>query len=382
MNTKWLNKFSFLRLWAMIVKEFVQLSRDRPSIIMMIAVPIMQLTLFGFAINTNPKNLPTALVMADNSIYTRLFLEGMVNTDYFKFLTPVKTKQEADTLMQENKIQFIISIPPNFSRDLVRGKKPEILAEADATDPVAFGNALGALNTLINAVFNPALTDNLTSLRATPPPVNLITHLKYNPLIITQYNVIPGLLGVVLTMTMVFVTALSMTRERERGTMENLLSTPIRPIEMIIGKIVPYILVGYVQTLLILAAARFLFYVPVEGSIFLLLSACLPFIAANLAMGLTFSTLAKNQIQAINGAMFFFLPSILLSGFLFPFRGMPQWAQYIGEILPLTHYVRIVRGILLKGNGFYQIWPDVWPIILFAVVVVGVGILRFRKTLD
>lgn len=382
MNTTWINHFSRLRLWAMIIKEFIQIRRDRPTIIMMIAIPLIQLTLFGFAINTNPKNLPTALVSADNSIYTRLFLQGLSNSDYFKFISPVKTLQEAETLMKQNKIQFIIFIPENFTRNLVRGKKPQILAEVDATDPVSSGNAVAALNTLINSVFNPALTGSLIHLRGKSPPVELITHLKYNPLIITQFNIIPGLLGVILTMSMVFATALSMTRERERGTMENLLATSTRPIEMIIGKIIPYIFIGYVQTLLILIAARFLFNVPIEGSMFLLLFACFPFIAANLSIGLTFSTLAKNQLQAINGAMFFFLPSILLSGFMFPFRGMPEWAQYIGEILPLTHFVRIVRGILLKGNGLFEIWPDVWPILLFAVVVICISILRFRRTLD
>lgn len=382
MKNTWINNFSISRLWAMIIKEFIQIRRDRPTIIMMLAIPFIQLILFGFAINTNPKNLPTALVAADNSNYTRLFLQAMKNSEYFRFVSPIKNLKEAEILMQQNKIQFIIFIPENFTRNLIRGKKPQILAEVDATDPVSSGNAVSALTTLINTVFNPLLIGSLTPLRATAPPVELITHLKYNPLIITQYNIIPGLLGVVLTMSMAFVTALSMTRERERGTMENLLATPARPVEIILGKIIPYVLIGYVQSILILLAARFIFNVPIEGSISLLLLACLPFIAANLSMGLTFSTLAKNQLQAINGAMFFFLPSILLSGFMFPFRGMPEWAQYIGEILPLTHFVRIVRGILLKGNGFFEIWPDVWPIVMFAIVAILIGIVRFRRTLD
>ncbi len=375
-------RYAIKRLWAIITKEFIQIRRDRPTIIMMVAIPLMQLTLFGFAINTNPKNLPTAVVSADSSIFTRMLLQGMKNTEYFKFIHPVKTIQEADTLMRENKVQFIVSIPENFSYDLVRGKKPQILAEVDATDPVASGNAISALTNLVNTVFNPALRGNLDHLKGSTPPVTLITHLKYNPLIITQYNIVPGLLGVVLTMTMVFITALSMTRERERGTMENLLATPVRPIEVIIGKITPYVLIGYVQATLILSAARFLFHIPIEGNIFLLLLACLPFIAANLSMGLTFSTLATNQLQAINGAMFFFLPSLLLSGFMFPFKGMPEWAQYVGELLPLTHFIRIVRGILLKGNGIYEIWPDLWPIFLFTLVVIVIGIKQFRKTLD
>lgn len=380
MNAK--KGFSLNRLWGIITKEFIQIKRDRPTIIMMIAIPLMQLMLFGFAINTNPKNLPTAIVSADNSMFTRMLFQGMKNTEYFKFVKPVNTLQEAEDLMKKNKVLFIISIPQNFTHDLIRGKKPQVLLEVDATDPVSSGNAVSAITNLMNTVFNLELTGNLANLQSTPPPATLVTHLKYNPLIITQYNIVPGLLGVVLTMTMVFITALSMTRERERGTMENLLATPIRPVEVIIGKIAPYVLIGYVQAGLILSAAKFIFHVPVEGSIVLLLLACLPFIAANLAMGLTFSTLAKNQLQAINGAMFFFLPSLLLSGFMFPFQGMPQWAQYIGEMLPLTHFIRIVRGILLKGNGFYEIWPDLWPILLFILVVVLIGVKRFRKTLD
>lgn len=284
--------------------------------------------------------------------------------------------------MKQGEINFIISIPPNFTRQLVRGKRPQILMEVDATDPVSSPNAIAALNTIINTVFNPNLQGPLINLQYKPGPVELNTHLKYNPLINTQYNIVPGLLGVILTMTMVFITALAMTRERERGTMENLLATPVRPIEVMIGKITPYIIMGYVQVLLILLASRYLFHVPVEGNIILLLLATFPFIAANLTMGLTFSTLAENQLQAIQGAMFFFLPSILLSGFMFPFAGMPEWAQWIGQVLPLTHFVIITRGILLKGSTFTDLWPQIWPILLFTFVVIAVGLKRFRQTLD
>jgi ABC-2 type transport system permease protein len=285
-------------------------------------------------------------------------------------------------MLNRGDVQFVIHIPVGFSRQLLRGERPSLLMQADATDPAATGNALAALSTVMDTALNRDFKGPLEPLRAAPGPVELRIHRHYNPDIITQYNIVPGLMGVVLTMTMVMITALAITRERERGTMENLLSTPVRPAEVMIGKIVPYIAVGYVQVVLILAAARFLFGVPVLGSLPLLLAVMLLFIVANLGMGITFSTLARNQLQAVQMAFFFFLPSILLSGFMFPFRGMPEWAQAIGSVLPLTHFLRIVRGILLKGNGWAEIAPAVWPIALFATVVLAIGIKRYRQTLD
>jgi ABC-2 type transport system permease protein len=270
----------------------------------------------------------------------------------------------------------------DFSRKLLRGERPDLLLEADATDPSAVGYAIAAINLLTTTVLDRDLTGPLTKLRGAPPPFNLVVHQHYNPENITQYNIVPGLMGVMLTMTMIIITALAITRERERGTMENLLSTPARPGEVMIGKIIPYIMVGYIQVFLILIAAKFLFDVPIVGSVPLLLVLTFFFIAANLAVGITFSTIAKNQLQAVQMAFFFFLPSLLLSGYMFPFRGMPGWAQDIGEVLPLTHFLRIVRGILLKGNGLVEIAPDLWPIALFLVVMLGIGIKRYRQTLD
>lgn len=377
-----MTNFSFTRLWAMIIKEFWQIKRDRPTLIMMIGIPLMQLIMFGFAINANPHNLPTALVSADNGPYVRTFLQAVENTEYFKFLPGNKTEQEAQYLLASNKTQFVINIPANFSRDLARGTQPSILVEADATDPSATSFALSALNNLVPVVFKNNLTGSLSFVQTNRPAFNLIIHSLYNPESITQYNIIPGLLGVTLTLTMVFITALAMTRERERGTMENLLATPVRPLEIIVGKITPYIVIGYIQAILILLAAYFIFHVPNAGSVPLLLITCLPFIAANLAMGLTFSTISKNQLQAVQGSMFFFLPSMLLTGFMFPFHGMPYWAQIIGNILPLTHFLLITRGILLKGNGPGIVWLEVWPILLFTTVVIGIGLKWFRQTID
>lgn len=370
------------RLFAMVIKEFIQMKRDRPTLAMMVGIPLIQLILFGFAINSNPKHLPTALVVSDNSILTADFVRSLQTTDYFEIVEPNATIDEADKLLRRGFVQFIVHIPVNFSRDLIRGDRPALLVEADASDPAATGNAIAAIEKVARISMAPAFTGALHYLQPIDEPFELRVHRRYNPLILTSYNIVPGLLGVVLTMTMVVITSLAMTRERERGTLENLLSTPIRPLEVMIGKIVPFVVVGYVQVSLILLAARYVFDVPIQGSVILLLLLCFPFIAANLAVGITFSTLAKNQLQAVQGAIFFFLPSLLLSGFMFPFAGMPGWAQVIGNMLPLTHFLVIVRGILLKGNGFFDVWHALVPILLFMVVVMVIGVKRFRQTLD
>ncbi len=356
--------------------------RDRMTFGMMIGVPMIQLILFGFAINSNPKHLPTAVFAADNSEFSRTIIWSLRNSSYFDLTQEAHSAAEINTLLAENKIQFALTVPVDFSRKLLRGEKPQLLLEADATDPTAVGFATAAVNQLAATVINRDLTGPLEKLKSSSPPFSIVTHQHYNPENVTQYNIVPGLMGVMLTMTMIMITGLAITRERERGTMENLLSTPVHPGEVIIGKIVPYIFVGYVQVTLILTAAKFLFNVPMLGSVPLLYLLVFLFIIANLTVGITFSTVAKNQLQAMQMAFFFFLPSLLLSGYMFPFRGMPQWAQHIGECLPLTHFLRIVRGILLKGNGLTEVWPDLWPIALFFGVMLTVGIKRYQQTLD
>jgi len=285
-------------------------------------------------------------------------------------------------VLARGEVLFVINVPENFSRDLLRGGRPALLIEADASDPAATSNAIGSLHKVINGSLQHDLKGPLAFLSDSGDPIDLRIHARYNPEAITQYNIVPGLMGVVLTMTMVMITGLAITRERERGTMENLLSMPTRPLEVLIGKIVPYIFVGYVQVALILIAAALLFNVPMVGSLPLLLLVALIFIAANLAMGIMFSTVAKNQLQAMQMSFFFFLPSLLLSGFMFPFRGMPQWAQAVGEVFPLTHFLRIVRGILLKGNGFDDVILQAWQITLFTAVALTIGVKRYRQTLD
>ncbi len=375
-------KFSFERLCGIIAKEFTQMRRDRLTFAMMLGIPLIQLLLFGFAINSDPRHLPAAMLMADSGPQERTILHAMKNSTYFDFVQQVETEREGRDLLARGQVQFVINIPQNFTRDLLRGDRPALLVEADATDPAATGLAISSLNTLITNALHEDLKGPLEPLTAPPGPIDLRIHALYNPENNTQYNIVPGLMGVILTMTMIMITGLAITRERERGTMENLLSMPTRPSEVLIGKIVPYILIGYVQVAVILTAAHFLFRVPMLGSIPLLLAAALVFIAANLAMGITFSTIAKNQLQAMQMTFFFFLPSILLSGFMFPFRGMPRWAQAIGEVLPLTHFLRVVRGILLKGNGLSDVARDLWPIALFATVMLTVGVKRYRQTLD
>jgi len=375
-------RFSFARLAGIIAKEFTQMRRDRLTFAMMLGIPLLQLTLFGYAINSDPRHLPAAVLLADSGPQGRTLLHAMKNSTYFDFVREVKTEREGYDLLAQGQVQFVVNIPQNFTRDLLRGERPALLVEADATDPAATGLALGSLNTQLSNALHNDLKGPLEFLNATPSPIDLRVHALYNPENNTQFNIVPGLMGVILTMTMIMITGLAITRERERGTMENLLAMPTLPSEVLVGKIVPYILIGYVQVAVILLAANFLFHVPMHGSILLLLAVALVFIAANLAMGITFSTIAKNQLQAMQMTFFVFLPSILLSGFMFPFRGMPHWAQVIGEVLPLTHFLRIVRGILLKGNGFVEVVLELWPIALFAAIMLTIGIKRYRQTLD
>ena len=374
--------FSTVRLWAIIVKEFTQMRRDRLTFAMMLGIPLLQLTLFGYAINSDPRHLPAAVLLADSGPQGRTLLHAMQNSTYFDFVRQVQTESEGLDLLARGEVQFVINIPTNFTRDLLRGDRPALLVEADATDPAATGIALGSLGTLMNTALANDFKGPLAFLRTTPGPIDLRIHALYNPEAVTQYNIVPGLMGVILTMTMIMITGLAITRESERGTMENLLAMPTRSAEVLIGKIIPYIMIGYIQVGVILAAAKLLFHVPMHGSIPLLLVVALVFIAANLAMGITFSTVAKNQLQAMQMTFFVFLPSILLSGFMFPFRGMPQWAQIIGEVFPLTHFLRIVRGILLKGNGLPDVARELWPIALFTAVALFIGVKRYRRTLD
>jgi ABC-2 type transport system permease protein len=377
-----LTSLSWSRWMGIIVKEFIQLRRDRLTFGMVVGIPILQLILFGFAINADPKQLPTAVLVADHSPYARTVVQGLRNSGYFRIDHEAASEAEADAMLERGEVQFVVTVPAQFGRTLVRGEKPVLLVEADATDPSATGNAIAALQGAVRASLTHDLVGPLARLNEDADPVDVRVHRRYNPEGVTAYNIVPGLLGTILTMTMILMTGLAMTRERERGTFENLLATPALPIEVMTGKIVPYILIGLVQVTLLLAAALLLFAVPLAGSVALLYLAVLVFIAANLALGITFSSMARNQLQAMQMTFFFFLPSILLSGFMFPFRGMPVWAQWLGNVLPLTHFLRLVRGIMLKGSGLVELWPEVWPILAFLAAVIALGLAVYRKTLD
>jgi len=373
--------FSGRRLLAIILKEIIQTLRDRVTLAMMIGIPVIQLAIFGFAINTNPKHLPAVIVGDELSPYARSIASAMVTSDYFSFRPAPVTEAEAQRLFRRGDIQFALTFPPDFSRELLKGQRPQVLLQADASDPSAVGYAAAAFPLIVSSAlqrdlraFWPAATQ--------ADPVAVVIHRCFNPEIQTKINVVPGLLGVILTLTMVIITALAMTREKERGTMEALLATPVRPLEVMIGKIIPYLVVGYLQILLIMFLGKYIFRITVIGSMPLLLFLSIFFIAANLAVGLTISTAAKSQVQAVQMAIFFFLPSILLSGFMFPFRGMPEWAQWIGTILPLTHYLQIVRGIILRGAEFADIADHLVAIIVFMLAVIVLGLFKYRQTLD
>jgi ABC-2 type transport system permease protein len=374
--------FSATRWWSVVTKEFLQLRRDRITFAMIVALPIIQLALFGFAINSDPKHLLTGLLVQDRSEFTRTFAEGMKASTYFDIVGEFPDEETARAALARGKVQFVLTIPPDFTRRLLRGERPPMLLEADATDPSATGNAISAALHLPQSVATKDLKGPLAQLAGGAAPFEIRVHSLYNPEGITQYFIVPGLMGVILTMTLVLMTGLAITRERERGTMENLLAMPLRPLEVLSGKIVPYVVIGLVQVTIILAAAWLMFHVPFEGSLITFYGAALFFIAANLTVGISVSSLAQNQLQAMQLTMFYFLPNILLSGFMFPFQGMPTWARFIGEALPLTHFNRLMRGILLKGNGWPDLWTDIWPIALFILVAMFVALRFYRKTLD
>jgi ABC-2 type transport system permease protein len=366
------------RSYAMLLKEFIQLRRDRVSFAMIVMIPVMQLTLFGYAINTTPRNLPTAVLLQEDSDLSRSILKALENTAYFHFTREVHDVAEFDYLLQSGKVLFGVEIPRGFERAVRRGDRPALLVAADATDPIAAGSALGALGTLMQT----ALSHDLFT--GDPPslPFEIRTHARYNPAAESRLNIVPGLVGTILTMTMLIFTALSVTREIERGTMESLLSMPIKPVEVMFGKIVPYVIVGFVQAFLIVGIGVLLFGVPILGNVLLLALLSTLFITTNLSIGYTFSTVVQNQLQAMQLSMMFFLPSILLSGFMFPFAGMPVWAQYLGEGLPLTHYIRIVRAIMLKGAGLSNLQYDTIALIALMLLAMTIAVTRFRRTLD
>jgi len=372
---------SWRRIWAVLRKEFVQIKRDRLTLAMLVAIPLLQLVMFGYAINGDPKHLPTVVVAPDASPMVRSIIRAVENTAYFD-VHAIVTEQEAERQLAEGDAQFALVFPSDFTHKLMRGERPAIAVYGDASDPATSGGALAALSLLPGLALNTELRGPLSHLQAGAAPFELRIHRRYNAEGITQYNIVPGLMGIILVMTLVMMTAMAMTRERERGTLENLLATPVKPLEVMIGKILPYVLIGYIQVLMVYIASRWLFAIPMFGSHLLLSMTVLVFIIATLVVGFLFSTIARTQMQSTQMTIFYFLPNILLSGFMFPFRGMPTWAQWVGEVMPITHFLRVVRGIMLKGSTLAEVWPQLWPMALFTVVVGAIAMLRYRQTLD
>lgn len=374
--------FSFHRFFALLTKELIQMRRDKATFSMLLSVPLMEILLFGYAINADPKHLPTLVVDADQSVMSRSLVSTLEVSGYFDITNRHATEDEARSALANGAAQFVVNIPVDFSRRVARGECPQVLIEADATDPSATSAAIGALSGLAARAIDEDLRGPLAELKQGSAPYELLVHRRYNEENESAFSVVPGILGVVLSSTMIMMTSIAMTRERERGTLESLLVAPIRPLEMMLGKISPYLLIGFGQILVIMTAARVLFHVPMLGSMLLLFMVCVVFICANLALGFIFSSIAKNQMQANQASSGFLLPSIILSGFMFPYRGMPEWAQWLGEILPVTHFLRIVRGILLKGNTLGDVWGDFWALVLILGVVCALSIRCYRRTLD
>lgn len=374
------------RVLAVLIKEFIQLTRDRLTYAMILAIPIVQLLLFGYAINNDPRHLPAIVLDQDRSAFSRSVLAALDNTQYFRFVEEARSPAELDAAIEEGRAQFAITIPQDFGRRVVRGDKAQVLIEADASDPTTVGGAVAAVSGLTGQALSHDLKGPLANVggsgRTASPPFEVVVHRRYNPENITAYNIVPGLLGIVLSMTLVMMTALALTRERERGTMESLLSTPVEPLEVMVGKLAPYVVIGLIQTAIILVFAKLLFDVPFMGGWGALSLGVMLFIVGSLSLGFLFSTLAKSQLQAMQMSFFYLLPSILLSGFMFPFRGMPGWAQAIGEAIPVTHFLRIVRGALLKGVGVEHAWGSLLALTLFVAVVTGLAMSRYRTTLD
>ncbi|HFC04190.1 MAG TPA: ABC transporter permease [Rhizobiales bacterium] len=376
---RWL---SLNRLMAILIKEFIQMRRDRVTFAMMLAIPLMQLLLFGYAINNDPKRLPAAIVSTASHHYTRAIISALELTGYYRFVMVAESASQAELAMARGKVAFVITVPPDFGRRVDRNDNPTILIEADATDPASSSGAISTLGTVAKRALQHELGLDAQGRNKEPSGLNVVVHQRYNPEGISQYNIIPGLLGIILQMTMVMMTAMALTRETERGTMENLLAMPATPMEIMLGKVLPYFAIGFVQVGVVLAAAKFLFAVPFVGSLTLLLNSILLFVFMLLLLGYTISTFSRNQMQAMQLTFFIFLPSIMLSGFMFPFRGMPVWAQWIGEALPMTHFLRVIRAIMLKGAAWNAVASEITVLIGFTLVLAIAALSRFRRTLD
>jgi len=372
-----------LRPFVVAWKELLQLRRDRMTLAMMVALPLLQLLLFGYAINNDVRHMPTLVYDQDRSAASRDFAASMAATGFYDIRGHVGGYAEIERALRRGEARVALVVPPHYGEKLAAGKPAKLQLILDGSDPQTVASATNTATAMGLARSSELMLQKLSVSGSglTTAPIELEPATWYNPEVRTAVYVVPGLIGVILTMTMVMLTAMAVARERERGTLEQLIVSPVKPVELVIGKIAPYVIIGYVQMTIILLAGRLIFRVPFLGSLPLLYALAFVFIAANLAVGLFFSTIARTQQQAMQMSFFFLLPNILLSGFMFPFEGIPKPAQIPALALPLTHFMRIVRSIALKGGGFEDVYGElVWLTAILGVLIL-VSSLRFRKKL-
>jgi len=372
------------RIVAVMIKEFTQLRRDRITYAMMLMLPLVQLVLFGYAINNDPRHMPAAVVSHDHGRLADAVVATLERTTYVDVKYLPRSEAEMDRLIRRGEVVLALTIPPDFSQRVLKGERAQILAEVDATDPTAAGGVAAAVSALPSFAFKHELK-GAAARPAGKAPFEVVVHRLYNPSGLTSFNIVPGLLAIILSMTLVMMTAMAVTREVERGTMESLLSTPATALEVMIGKLLPYVAVGLVQTTVVLLLSRLLFAVPMPQSAagwFALSVGIVLFITSNLALGYLVSTVVRSQLQAMQISMFYMMPSLFLSGFMFPFAGLPGWAQVIGEVIPITHFLRIVRGSMLKGQVLADMGPDLLVLGAFLLAVSAATVARSRTTLD
>ena len=349
---------------------------------MLLIIPFLQIILFGYAINTNPKFLPTSVIDYDRSEFSRKLIQGLINSEYFSIHTLNPTEKQAERLMREGKTLITIHINSDFSKKLIRGEVPEVLMEADFTDFFAVGGAISTAETVVNQLYSKEKKGLFHYFNSGLPTVVLNVHRLYNPTLNTTYNMIPGLIGVIIFLTLAILASHTITDEKTQGTFLTLINSPIKSYELILGKIIPYILIGYVQLTIVILFAWWLFDLPIHGSLALFYLVSFPFIVASLVYGIYCSIIASSSMLSQQFVILIYLPSIFLSGFMFPFYGLPKFAQYIGELLPLTHYIRISRGIFIKGYNLEEVWVHLWPILIFLLIFSILSVITFKKTLD
>ncbi|CAH11887.1 TPA: ABC transporter permease [Legionella pneumophila] len=370
--------FSMQRLWAIIRKEFLLMKRDPATIVIMAILPLILVCIAGYAINTYPQKVPTVLINLDNTDVTRELVREIQNTGYFSFVASTNDSESAHHLLKTGKAILVLTIPVNFTKALRRNQNPALLLEDGSIDAIASGRAIIALAGLKSS-FIEKMGQKGINIPLQRPDFQIINHRLYDPDRVTQFYVVPGMIGLVLMLTMLLITVVVAFRDVQGGTIEYLLASPTRPSEILLGEIFSYILIGYLQLSFGLILSYYLFHVPFIGAPLLLYLCTLPYIVAELSLGLTIATFCTSQFEAVQVINVFIAFSILLTGFTFPIFGMPEWAQYLGLFLPLTHFFKIMFGIMLKGNNFGEIWANLWPLLAYCLTMISLATWRFKR---